>query len=112
MGCQFGGGDDRPLVVRESHPNRRSIVGTDQISSALCCATGKSLEFERANVYIAKAWAPGLADEYVYSHWRIWRHGRIGFSYILRQVDCIQGGGEIAYAYTDEDCRGGWVGRL
>jgi hypothetical protein len=61
-----------PLVIREKHSNRRSMVGTYHISSALCRVTGKTLEFERANAYLAKAWAPGLADEYVYSYkWEV-----------------------------------------
>jgi hypothetical protein len=61
-----------PLVIREKHSNQRSMVGSYHISSIICKATGQTLDFERANAYLAKAWRPGLSERNIYSHkWQV-----------------------------------------
>lgn len=61
-----------PLVIQEKQSNQKSMVGSYHISSIRCSASGKTLDFEQANVYLAKAWGPGLSEENVYGHkWEV-----------------------------------------
>jgi alpha-ketoglutarate-dependent taurine dioxygenase len=60
------------LVIHEKMSKQRSMVGSYHVSSVVCSATGKTLDFERANAYLAKAWKPGLSEENIYSHqWEV-----------------------------------------
>ncbi|KAL9190036.1 hypothetical protein ACHAXT_007247 [Thalassiosira profunda] len=62
-----------PLVIKERHTGKRSMVGTYHVAS-LSSRTSPSntLDFAEANAYLAEAWRPGLSEENVYSHrWRV-----------------------------------------
>ena len=61
-----------PLVIHEKQSNQKSMVGSYHISSIQCVSSGKTLDFEQANAYLAKAWGPGLSEENVYGHkWEV-----------------------------------------
>mmetsp|Transcript_35868 Transcript_35868/g.61174 ORF Transcript_35868/g.61174 Transcript_35868/m.61174 type:complete len:407 (-) Transcript_35868:62-1282(-) len=73
----LSGGTSVPLVIRERHTGRKSMVGTYHVASIVsssnsCSLKKKSLGFRDANAYLAKAWKPGLSEENVYKHrWRV-----------------------------------------
>ena len=61
-----------PLMIREKHTNQKSMVGTYHISSIVCSETGKTLDFHKANTYLAKAWKRGLEEKNIYAHrWEV-----------------------------------------
>ena len=69
-------GTEVPLVVREPHWGRRSMVGTYHVHSIRALASGglpeTNLGFDEANAYVAKAWAPGLQEHLLLRHtWRV-----------------------------------------
>ncbi|KAK3271776.1 hypothetical protein CYMTET_19898 [Cymbomonas tetramitiformis] len=57
----------QPLVIREPHSGKRSLVGTYHVSRIEAHGS-KALTFEESNNYIAQAWAPGLQDDLLYRH--------------------------------------------
>lgn len=68
----LAGGTTVPLVIREPHSGKKSLVGTYHIASLTCRNTGKRLDFEQANAYLAEAWRSGLSEDLVYAHkWQV-----------------------------------------
>ena len=64
-------GTSVPLVIRERNTGKRSLVGTYHVSS-ITTSQEQSLDFEKANAYLAEAWRPGLSEENVYKHkWKV-----------------------------------------
>ena len=69
-------GTSVPLVIRERHSGKKSLVGSYHVASISSLADSASdpprLDFEGANKYMAEVWKPGLSDEYLYRHqWRV-----------------------------------------
>ena len=65
-------GTSVPLVIRERHSGRKSLVGSYHVASLSSLANGSGdpprLDFEDANKYMAEVWRPGLAEENIYRH--------------------------------------------
>jgi hypothetical protein len=65
-------GTSVPLVIRERHSGRKSLVGSYHVASISSLANGSGdpprLDFEDANKYMAEVWRPGLAEENIYRH--------------------------------------------
>jgi len=68
----LGGGTSVPLVIREPVSGKRSLVGTYHVASLNLLDDPPDapplLDFDEANEYAAKAWGPGLSDEWIYRH--------------------------------------------
>ena len=73
-------GTSVPLVIRERNTGKRSLVGTYHVSSITSSPSSQeqqqSLDFEKANAYLAESWRPGLSEENVYKH--KWKVGGLG----------------------------------
>ena len=49
-----------------------SIVSSSASQTSLLPPSHQTLSFQDANTYLAEAWKPGLADEYIYKHcWQV-----------------------------------------
>lgn len=69
-------GTSVPLVIRERHSGKKSLVGSYHVASISSLADSASdpprLNFEEANKYMAEVWKPGLSSENLYRHqWRV-----------------------------------------
>ena len=69
-------GTSVPLVIRERHSGRKSLVGSYHVASISSLADDANdpsrLDFDNANEYMAEVWRPGLAEENIYRHqWRV-----------------------------------------
>jgi len=69
-------GTSVPLVIRERHSGKKSLVGSYHVASMSSLADNSCdsprLDFEDANKYMAEVWRPGLAEENLYRHqWRV-----------------------------------------
>lgn len=69
-------GTSVPLVIRERHSGKRSLVGSYHVASISHLEDDISdeprLGFNDANRYMAEVWKPGLAEENIYKHhWKI-----------------------------------------
>lgn len=74
-------GTEVPLVIREAESSARALVSTYHAHGAVVMAADGSgrvastLGFDEANAFLARAWAPGVADGLVHAH--AWRVGEI-----------------------------------
>ena len=63
-----------PLVIRERHSGKTSLVASYHVASISSLADGPGgpprLDFEDANQYMAVVWGPGLVEDNIYRHRR------------------------------------------
>ena len=69
-------GTSVPLMIRERHTGKRSLVGSYHVASISCIGDEPDapprLGFEDANAYMSEVWKVGVAEDQIYKHqWQV-----------------------------------------